>query len=147
MKTKLFLLAGLLSAGMIFSSCQKDNELVSSTEPTLFADLSKPDGSGISDLNSRITLTNYPDPFVNETNIRFTLQRRTLLRIYVHEVRTSKSEMIFEGWRNAGTHVVVFDASRKEPGEFIAELVADNTTVKEIMYKLKGDNSGLNEKH
>jgi hypothetical protein len=150
MKTTLFLLTSLISAGMIFSSCQKDNELASSIEQPKVsnsqADLSKPDASVISDLNTRITMTNYPDPFENETNILFTLQRPTKLRIYIHEVGTGKSELFFEGLKGKGTHALLFNARGKKPGEFIAELIAGNTVVKEIMYKVDDGTDDLNDR-
>ena len=143
MKTKLFLIASLISTGLIFTACQKDNELNpdSSLEQSVTvsgaADVAKIDGSIDSQLKYGIRLTNFPDPFVDKTYIRISLQKPTWFRLYVHELSTGKATLLFEGFKRQGKHEIVFDATNWLPGEYVAELISGKVIVKEKMFKTK----------
>ena len=151
MKTKLFLLASLISTGLIFTACQKNNELTpdSSFEQSAPASnaafIQKNELPGSSVIDDRISLSNWPDPFYTTTSINFKLKRRTSVRLYVHEVRTGKVIFLFEGVRPAGSHSVTFDASDMMPGEFVAELITHTYTEKDVMTKIEKDGSVIKE--
>jgi glycosidase len=71
---------------------------------------------------------NYPNPFNPSTNISFYLPQSTDVKVSVFDVTGRLVATLSDGLRNAGTHVVSFDAStlssgiyfyRLEAGEFI----------------------------
>ena len=151
MKTKLFLITSLIFAGIIFSSCQKDNELTaekSFEDSALPGDRPEPaliDFGGLSDIYDEIEIMNYPDPFVDETKIVYFLNKDTFVRLNVHEVNSGRVTPLFEGVQPRGRHVVLFDAKGQLPGIYIAELFTDAYTAKEVMIKVDeelGDASG-----
>jgi hypothetical protein len=70
------------------------------------------------------------------TSISYKLSVKSHVRLYVHEVRTGKAFLLFDGVQSKGTHIVKFDATSLNEGEFIAELITENYTVKKTMHKL-----------
>ena len=141
MKTKLLLIASLISAGLIFMSFQTLNELtaVSSLEQAgvtnNYSEMAKnwPSSAIVS---ANIQVKNYPDPFYDATSIEYKLPKNSYVRLYIHDLQTGKPILLYDGVQSKGTHVMKFDAKGLPPGEYIAELITHYFTAKTIMHKL-----------
>ena len=144
MKTKLFLIVGLISFGLISMAFQTQNKLtaersiLNASVSNHLSELAILLFPGPSDIKDQIEITNYPDPFVNVTNIVYALQKTTYVRLVVHELSSGKATLLYEGVQTKGTHFVTFDGSSRQPGEYVAELITDYFTAKEEMMLLPG---------
>ncbi len=67
---------------------------------------------------------NYPNPFNPSTNLKFDLPESSDVSIEVFNIMGQKVTTIFEGFRNAGTFTINFDASLLSSGIYIARLSA-----------------------
>ena len=141
MKTKQFLISILISTGLIFTAGLNQNELIaqdsfsqSKVEIEEF-DQSGPKSIPPSDINDQIEMTNFPEPFIEVTYIQYTLPFPAHVRLYVYESSTGKSRMLFEGAQIMGTHLIAFIPDGNLPGEYVAELITLQSTVKEVMYR------------
>lgn len=142
MRTKLFLLTGLLCSGMIFVSCQKDNELTpgisqeqsvanQSSVELMKADFVEPDDDLYAD-----PLSNYPDPFYNQTNIQFRVLRASKVTLVVYHENGMMIRRLYEGYLEKGLYKRAFDATGLPAGTYVAELKLGTRVCKEKMIKL-----------
>jgi hypothetical protein len=65
---------------------------------------------------------NYPNPFNATTSIRFDLPTPGAVRLVVYDVLGREIETLVDGVRPAGSHEVVFDASRLMSGVYFYRL-------------------------
>lgn len=68
---------------------------------------------------------NYPNPFNAETNIRFSLPRRTRVTIRVFDILGKERALITDSFYEAGIHNVPFNASDLASGIYIYSIHAD----------------------
>ncbi len=161
MKTKILIIASLFLAGMIFTSCQKDNsfqpsETISVPNPpsdqvgqdyefhpgdvfNLTPLDGDPDPGGI----GNDMITNVPDPFRNYTAIFYQVSgsneivggKWVSLMVY-----NQKSELVSALIRNKfqrpGRYEVKFDASKLPYGRYTAELTISSETLS-VVYREK----------
>ncbi|MBL7032945.1 MAG: T9SS type A sorting domain-containing protein [Candidatus Delongbacteria bacterium] len=70
---------------------------------------------------------NYPNPFNPVTNISFTLEQPALIALEIFNLQGEVVELLSEGFRAAGTHLVQFDATANSSGIYFCRLqVAEN---------------------
>ncbi len=67
---------------------------------------------------------NHPNPFNPVTTLRFQLPEANLVSLAVYDVGGRKVTDLVDGWREAGTHEVVFDGSELASGLYIYRLEA-----------------------
>ena len=144
MKTKQFLIASLISTGLIFAACLSENELnaqnsTSQTKVnTMQYDQSNGDVASLSNVNGPVHMTNYPDPFYNVTYIKYAISFPSHIRLTVYESSTGRKTLLYEGPQVTGTHYIAFrpESELNLEGKFIAELITQQASVKEVMIKL-----------
>ncbi|HVN48945.1 MAG TPA: glycosyl hydrolase family 18 protein [Bacteroidota bacterium] len=73
---------------------------------------------------------NYPNPFNPTTNIQFTLPRAGYVTLKVYDVLGREIVTLINGWREAGTNVVTFNASSSSiaSGIYFYRLASGNFT-------------------
>lgn len=98
-----------------------------------------PDGK-ISDAEEQpneITLGNYPNPFNPNTTIYFTLKSASEVEVTVYNVLGQKVVTLVEGFKQAGTYDVNFDASKLSSGMYIYRLQTGNQIITRKMLLAK----------
>lgn len=80
---------------------------------------------------------NYPNPFNPSTNIRFNLQQASDVQLDVYNVMGQKVATLVDGRRQAGAHVVSFNAANMASGMYIYRLQAAGQTLSRRMLLLK----------
>lgn len=73
---------------------------------------------------SEVLLGVYPNPFNAATNLSFTLARRESVQLTVHDLLGRLVATVDRGYREAGPHTVVFDASGLPSGVYLCSLRA-----------------------
>ena len=146
MKTKILIIASLFFAGMVFTSCQKDNSLMdeqsfqqSGTVSTLNSPANQAGGydlhpdeilksassagdPGPVELGEDM-ISNYPDPFTNTTEITYFVPGGKTVSLQVFKNGTELVAVLVDNEdQEAGEHVVKFNATGLSPGLYIAEL-------------------------
>ena len=67
-------------------------------------------------------LQNYPNPFNNATAIRYRLDSPGSVELSIYDLLGRKITTIFEGYRNAGEHTVLWDAAHWPSGVYFAKI-------------------------
>lgn len=68
------------------------------------------------------TLTNYPNPVSTTTTIKFTVALAGEVSLKMYNSAGAKITSIFEGYKNAGTYQVSFNASLIAGGSYVCRL-------------------------
>ena len=143
MKTKLFLIAGLILAGFLFQSCQKDNDLVNdralaqdnNTDLIASKDLAAPG-------ENSDELTNYPDPFTDMTIIEYKVPRPAWVTIIVYNRQEQFAIRLVSEFKHEGIYRVEFNAKELPVGEYVAEMRIGMLVFRENMTKIFKDSIG-----
>jgi hypothetical protein len=80
---------------------------------------------------------NYPNPFNAATVISYELRSASLVMLNVYDVAGREVAKIVDGWREAGTHEVTFDASSLTSGMYFCKLQAGDFTAVQKMVLIK----------
>ncbi|MBU1881728.1 T9SS type A sorting domain-containing protein, partial [bacterium] len=64
----------------------------------------------------------YPNPFNPTTTICYSLHRAVRVNLTIYNVSGKQVAQLTDGWRQAGTHEVTFDASDLTSGIYFAKL-------------------------
>jgi subtilisin-like proprotein convertase family protein len=89
-------------------------------------------------LPSRFNLyQNYPNPFNPVTNIKFDLPKNTEVKLKVYDLLGREVKTLLDEFKEAGTHVVEFDASEYASGVYFYKIEAGDyiNTKKLILLK------------
>jgi len=80
---------------------------------------------------------NYPNPFNSETLLRFHLANSDRIKIIVYNVLGQELHILLEGFREAGEHRVIWDASGFPSGIYFARLETEeySQTIKMVMLR------------
>lgn len=80
---------------------------------------------------------NYPNPFNPVTKIRFDIAKNSYVRMYVYNNLGQKVYTLFEGYKNAGSYEVDFNASTLPSGIYYYNLMTDyyNATKRMVLVK------------
>lgn len=82
-------------------------------------------------------VTNYPDPFNPTTILSYELQTASSVLLSVYNVKGRKVAELVNGYRDAGIHEVVFDASSLPSGMYIYQLNTGDSKATGKMILLK----------
>lgn len=80
---------------------------------------------------------NYPNPFNPNTDIRFTLQAKSDVKLSVFNSKGELVITLFEGRKDKGLHTIGFDASGLNSGLYFYKLTSEGTTEIRKMLLLK----------
>ena len=80
---------------------------------------------------------NYPNPFNPTTKIQFSLPKATTVKLAVFDVLGRAMTALVEGYKQAGTYSVQFDASRLASGIYLCRLSTPETSLTRIMTLIK----------
>jgi len=58
----------------------------------------------------------YPNPFNNIVSVRFNLKSDDIVKVTVHDVQGRLIWRVFEGYKSAGTHTVIWNAEKQPSG-------------------------------
>lgn len=87
-------------------------------------------------VNEEITLSNYPNPFQNQTNIAFTMERENRVRLSIFDAVGSQLQVLFDKRLSGGSHRVTFDGSRLPAGVYFYRLQIGNQVKTKRMLKI-----------
>ena len=98
--------------------------------------------TGIEDPNDGVATTfkleqNYPNPFNPSTTISFELSQREKVRLEVYNALGERVATLVDGFVNAGSHDITFDASNLASGIYFYKLTAGNFTDVKKMVLMK----------
>ncbi len=80
---------------------------------------------------------NYPNPFNPATKIQFSLPNAAKIKLTVFNILGQQVEVLVDGFRNAGTYEVTWNASNHPSGVYIYTIQSENTIITKKMTLLK----------
>ena len=139
MKTQVLSIVTLLCAGLIMSSCQKDNSLVPSDpyEQTLEDEKSERNigpKPGENDVMAD-PISNYPDPFTVSTTVKFRVWKPTKVSLIVYNENNERVAILVGQWMQEGDYTAKFNAKDLPAGRYYAVYQVGSTMIKEVMTK------------
>jgi len=78
-----------------------------------------------------------PNPFNAATVLRYELRDASFVKLCVYDISGRAVETLVNGWREAGSHEVTFDASHLASGVYVYRLQAGNFVASQKMILLK----------
>lgn len=79
---------------------------------------------------------NYPNPFNPSTIISFTLPKQAKVTLKVYDLSGKELDTVFNGYKDAGTHKLSYDASKLSSGRYFYELKAGDVVItKKMIYQ------------
>jgi hypothetical protein len=86
---------------------------------------------------STLRVHNSPNPFNSTTTVRYELGTACTVRLKVYDAAGREVAILAEGWREAGSHEVVFNGASVPSGLYFARLTAGEYTAIEKLILLK----------
>ena len=80
---------------------------------------------------------NYPNPFNPTTNIQFVLSEPSNIELSVYNILGRKVDVLYNGFKSAGSHTLTFNASNLSGGIYFYELKTDSYTERKKMTLIK----------
>jgi hypothetical protein len=117
-----------------FASRDQDNTLY--FDNLTFSDGTTTDVNESSDLlpSQYVLEQNYPNPFNPSTRIKFAIPESNKVTVKVLNILGEEVAILVDGFRNAGTYEVSFDASNLASGTYLYSITSgEYTTVKKMM--------------
>ncbi len=87
--------------------------------------------------NEFVLLSNYPNPFNPSTTLGFVLPQAEHVSLQVYSPTGALVTTLVNGWRDAGSHEVTFDASGLASGIYVYQMTAGDHTVNGKMVLMK----------
>jgi hypothetical protein len=98
-----------------------------------FSDLN----SSVNDfLKEKYALKNYPNPFVDNTNLSFKLEESAEVELVIYDLKGKMVGKVFEGPLPQGVHTIQFDATNLNPGLYFYQLRSQGEVISSKMIKL-----------
>ena len=95
--------------------------------------------TAVTDAEQRFSkaIGNYPNPFNEQSVIRYYIPERNTVRISIFDIRGRKVADLSDKTEEAGTHAVIFDGSFLNAGIYIAGIKAGNRFIRLKMVMIK----------
>jgi len=149
MKTLTALAAALLSLGLMFTSCQKDNSLAPDDSFSQTLDLQNPDRNidpKPGDIGPIVDpISNYPDPFTESTTILFRVTTGAKVSLVVYNDCGQRMATLVGQYLPAGEYRTVYNAKDCPCGTYRAVLKWGTLEATEEMtkaYSIHADRPG-----
>lgn len=142
MKTKILIITALVFAGILFTSCQKDNALLEDNATEQSFVVNNPGERDIEPetfLDFKLRLTNYPEPFYRCTTIEYELPYPANVKLEVccqSDVSQYAANILVNEAQRQGIHRVEFNSCNLPVGEFIVYLTIDHRTISRTITKI-----------
>lgn len=146
MKTKILLITTLIAAGLMFTSCQKDNALTEDFSSMEVKAGPWDEENDTGDIPTK--LQNFPDPFARYTTIQYNLKKDARVSLIVYKENSQLVTVLVNGVQKKGKHQVKFDSKELKPGIYFAELKVNSAIHKDKMTKknlLQEDNGIISD--
>lgn len=78
---------------------------------------------------------NFPNPFQDNTSIRYSIDEETNVKIRVFKINGSEIETLVEGCHKPGSYVCSFSADNLNDGPYLCKMTTDKTTYTKVMVK------------
>ena len=109
-----------------------------SINPTFYSDWDPTPGVGVADLPEEFELAqNYPNPFNPTTTITFALPTSADVKLSVFDMAGRHVKTLVNGYVNAGSYDVNFNASNLASGVYFYKLSSDNVNIVKKMVLMK----------
>jgi hypothetical protein len=69
---------------------------------------------------------NYPNPFNSTTNIRYQVTNEGRIRIVLYSILGEELKILFDEYKNVGTHIIVFNSDNLPSGVYVYTLETNN---------------------
>ena len=102
--------------------------------PNPFEIITKPKECVVSEYT---TLRSYPNPFNPTTTLSYQLPEAGRVHLAIYDISGRQVADLIDGWREAGSHGVTFDASNLPSGIYIARLQAGNVSTSQKLVLVK----------
>lgn len=89
-------------------------------------------GGGLGYASPDVIMMNYPNPFKNATDIKYTVKNGTNVNIRVYDITGKFIKTVINEYKQAGTYIVSFDANNLSTGTYIATLSNGNKKVQSL---------------
>ncbi|MCP4632457.1 MAG: T9SS type A sorting domain-containing protein [candidate division Zixibacteria bacterium] len=80
---------------------------------------------------------NYPNPFNAQTNIRFDIPDASNVNLSIYNVLGRKADVLIDGYQNAGSYSVTWDASKFSNCVYFSKVTAGKYLTTKQMHLLK----------
>jgi hypothetical protein len=109
-----------------------------SINPTFYSDWTYTPGVGVADLPAEFTLAqNYPNPFNPTTTITFAMPSSANVKLSVFDMAGRHVKTLVNGYVNAGSYDVNFNAANLASGVYFYKLTSDNVNIVKKMVLMK----------
>jgi hypothetical protein len=146
MRTLILLIASAFFAAAVFTSCQKQDDLVEEQAAQQKFDRhwvgDKGASTGSIGYKEKPSLTNFPNPFKEYTYIQFEVPRPMWVTITVTNLREQFTMRLVSEFKNEGLYRERLDAHNLPPGLYVAEMQLGSLVVKTYMIKESENSSG-----
>lgn len=139
MKSFALIVATLICAGLMLTSCQKDNSVAPDNSFSQSLDIQNPDGKvdpKPSDLPMIDPISNYPDPFTETTTIQFRVTTGTKVSLIVYNELGERMAVLVGQYLPPGEYRTVYNAKDCPCGKYRAVLQMGTVEAVEDMTKV-----------
>jgi hypothetical protein len=147
MKTYAVLIAALLCAGFLLTSCQKDNSLAPASNYenaiTDQKEVGKIDPKPVNDQTMLDPINNYPDPFTDKTTLEFNVWQATKVSLIIYDEAGNRVELLVAQFLPEGIYRQVWDSKNARPGTYVAVLRVGKSEIKEVLTKVHSTKARL----
>jgi len=98
----------------------------------------EPEAVGINDLtaeNSNISVSSYPNPFVDKTTIRYTLNTEQNVRLAIYDIYGKEVSVVLNGVQTPGIHTIQYINAELPSGIYICKMTAGKNVQSTRMVK------------
>ena len=83
------------------------------------------------------SLKSYPNPFNPSTNINYTIEENDYISISVYNLVGKEVQVLFDGYKEAGSHELFFNGLNYNSGIYIVRLTSSSFTLTEKIVLIK----------
>lgn len=88
-------------------------------------------------VNSFELFQNFPNPFNNSTNIKFSLPEAQRVKLSIYSLLGEEINVLVDEYKTSGVHSIVFNADNLPSGVYMYRIVAGNRTLSKKLIILK----------
>jgi hypothetical protein len=87
--------------------------------------------------DSYVSISNYPNPFDDQTTFRYSIPGNKKVRIAVYDLSGKEVSVVLDQHQRAGIHTVVFQSAGLQAGVYLGKIFIDGKVVATRMVKTK----------